>query len=56
MACLSVLWAARKISPFCDELVAVGWRTFAAKEEAGESVRAAGIRRGRIAQSMRRVV
>ena len=46
----------RKFSPRCDELVAVGWRTFAAKREVGEPLRAAGIRRRRVVQSMRRVV
>lgn len=44
----------RKISPRCDELVAVGWRTFAAKGEVGESVRglpkfAAGVLRNQCA-------
>ena len=32
---------ARKIPSRCDELVAVGWRTFTAKGEDGESVRTA---------------
>ena len=30
-AIVSQSWIARKIPPRCDELVAVGWRTFAAK-------------------------
>ena len=55
-AIVSQSWIARKISPCCDELVAVGWRTFAAKGEVGEPVRVARSRRRRIAQSMRRVV
>ena len=46
----------RKIPPRCNELIMVEWRTFAAKREVGESVRVAGICRGRIAQSMLRVV
>ena len=48
--------SSRKIPPRCDELVAVGWRTFTAKGEGGESVRAVGIRCGRIATARRSVV